>query len=166
MEDLPRTPLIFKQSEPKILKAGMKCCKEPFKSEIKTLVRKAKEHEDNPGLLPGSEIFWRMLQEMKRTIPEQTAPSYREILHIKTKNNDMRKFLELWTRCLEDAIEEPPESLLATLFIEQIELCEFFQEPWEHVSLPLIVRNEARTYKFAMDAVTVWLEQERERRQS
>jgi len=40
MEDLPRTPLIFKQSEPKILKAGMKCCKEPFKSEIKILCEK------------------------------------------------------------------------------------------------------------------------------
>ncbi len=161
IKDLPKTPIIFKQLEPKILKAGIKCCKEPFKTDIKTLVRKAQENEDDPRLLPGSEIFWLMLQEMKRTIPEQTATSYREILHVKLKNNDMRKFLEKWTSCLEDAIEDPPESLLATLFIEQIEQCEPFQEHWEHVTLPLIVKNEARTYKFAMSAVTVWLEQKK-----
>ena len=118
------------------MKAGIKCCKEPFKSDILKLVRKAEEDEDDPQLLPGSQIFWRMLQEMKRTIPEQTATSYREILHVKIKNNDMRKFLDAWTKCLEDAIIDPPESLLATLFIEQIELCEPFQEHWEHASLP------------------------------
>ena len=85
IEDLPKTPLVFKQLDTKILKAGIKCCKEPFKSEIKTLVRKAEENEDDPRMLPGSEIFWRMLQEMKRTLPEQTATSYKEIRHVKIK---------------------------------------------------------------------------------
>ena len=73
----------------------------------------------------------------------------------------MKKFLEQWTRVLEDAIEEPPVSLLATLFIEQIEQCEPFREHWEHVTMPLIVKNEERTYKFALSEVSIWLAQEK-----
>ena len=161
VKNLPITPEIFKQLETKMLTAGIKCCKEPFKSEIKTLVRKLEHDEDDPRMFPGSEVFWRMLEEMKRTMPERIATSYRDILHVKMIHNDMRKFLEQWTRVLEDAVEEPPESLLATLFIEQIEQCEPFQEHWTHVTTPLIVKNLEQTYKFAMDEVTIWQAQEK-----
>ena len=108
IEDLPETPAIFEQLETKILKAGIKCCKGTFKDDIMTLIHKAEDDDEDPHVLPGSQVLWRMLKEMKRTIPEQTATSYREILHVKLKNNDMNKFIQAWTRCLEDAIIAPP----------------------------------------------------------